>query len=281
VRPWLAAVAAGLLVVSCATAPPKTLVRESASYETATPPNVDQLGVFVDGFVQYDSMSGKYVDLADSRTAITTLAAETKSALTEKGYVIDFTDMPFVGGLLEDASDQVVEDRHADPKPMVPPFEMRNTVDAADVTGLRNISHDVAIAFAHPAWLSNTRAWSPAARSGLAQIAAQQHIRYLLVVLGEGVVESGWKEAAEGVGTAALTALATLGTVAISVRHVSSLDSYAVLIDLQSSEVLWSNAIRLSNFDSGDPKDYQKSGWSRQLFYYLPSRRTGEKMSAK
>ncbi|HEY3776562.1 MAG TPA: hypothetical protein VGL35_00745 [Rhizomicrobium sp.] len=281
-RRWLAVLTAGIYVASCVSPPPtKTSVRQSPSYDAATSPNVDRLGVFVDGAINYDGMSGTFIDIADSRAAIADLSEKTNSALAQKGYVVDFTATPFVGGLLEKPSFQVAQDRKGGAKPMAPPFDVVDPGDPAYYAALRNVSHGVIDAFAHPALLSDTRSWSPAARDGLVQIAAKKHIRYFLVVQGYGLIESGWKQASQGVGTAALTALFTLGTVAVSVHNVSWLDSYVMLIDLESSDILWSNSVRLTNFNPGNREEYDKNDWSRQLLYYLPSRANPEKLSAK
>lgn len=281
-RPWLAVFAGGVFAAGCvSTQPIKTLVRQSSGFGAATPTNVDSMGVLVDGEVDYDSMTGLFIDIADSRTAISELSKQTDSALAAKGYAVDFTETPFVGGWLDKLPFQVVQDRHGDPAPRVPPFDAGDTADPSYQTALRDVSRGLVEGFANVVLRDDTRKWSQAARDGLAEISAKKHIRYLLVVQGHGRIESGWKQATVGIGMAALTTLATMGTVTATALKVSWLDSYVMLIDLQNSNVLWSNAVRLSSFDPGNPEDYDKNDWSRQVFYYLPSRGNAEKVSAK
>jgi hypothetical protein len=277
-RASLAALAACVLLAGCAsTLPVKTLVRQSPGYDAA---NIDRVGVFVDAAISYDAISAKYVDIADSRMAIASLSEKTKSALAQKGYAADLIEAPFVGGFLVDQSVQVAQDRHGDHKPMPAPFEIGVPDDPAWRTALYKVSQGAMNAFKdHPDTLNS----DPAVRSGLAQIAAKKHIRYLLVVQGSGLVESGLKQAGQAVGTAVLTALVTLGTVSVSTHSVSWLDSFVSLIDLQNSDILWSNGVRLERFNPADPKEYDKNDWSRQVLYWLPvhSDSNARKMSVK
>jgi hypothetical protein len=259
---------AGAFVSGCVATPRlKSSIPPIAASEATPPmPDIDRLGVFVDGMVEYAGMNGSFLDVADSRAAVARLAEQTNAALAQEGYTVAFTETPFVGGLLEQSSLQVAQNRDGKPQVVAPPFDAARGIDPGYETALRNLSESVAEAFAHP------RNWSPAAKDGIAVIAAQKHIRYLLVVQGYGHIESGLRQATEGIGTAALTALFTLGTVAVSVRNVSWLNSQVMLIDLETADIVWSNSVFLKNLNPVEPRDYERGHWTGQIFYGLPKR---------
>jgi hypothetical protein len=274
VRRWLAVLAASVCLAGCAVTAASYRTAFQGDTNTAAPalPDIDHVGLFVDGAVEYTDMSDNFVDIADSRVAVATIADKTNAELARIGVAVDFTATPFVGGMIGQTPLPAAANRDAKPAPMTPPFDAQGAGDPADQTALQDVSRGVARAFAEPALLTNAGGWSPAARDGLAAIAAEKHVRYLLVVQGVGHIESGLRQTVEGVGTAALTAALSLGKVAVSVRNVSWLNSYVMLIDLETGNVVWSNSVLLKNFNPGEPDDYVRKFWSGRVLYRLPGR---------
>jgi hypothetical protein len=190
-RRWLAALAAAICLSGSAGqgAPPAAIIQESPS-ATALP-DIDHVGVFVDGAVDFADMSGDYIDIADSRIAIAQLAEKTNAELVRIGCTVDFTETPFVGGLLGRAPVPAAANRDAKPAPLAPPFDLGRGIDPDYETALQNVSLAAAAAFDHPALLMDLGAWSPAARDGLAAIAARRPVHYLLVVQDWGISNPG------------------------------------------------------------------------------------------
>jgi hypothetical protein len=272
VRRWLAALTAAICLSGSAAhaAPPAAIIQEGPAAPAL--PDIDHVGVFVDGAIDFADMSGNFIDIADSRIAVAQLAEKTNAELVRIGCAVDFTETPFVGGLLGRAPVPAAQNRDAKPAPMAPPFDLGSGIDPDYETALQNVSLAVAAAFAHPALLMDLGAWSPAARDGLAAIAARRQVHYLLVVQGLGHIESGMRQAAEGVATAALSTLFTFGRITVSVRNVSWLDSHVMLIDLQKPHIVWSNSVLIKNLNPGEPADYVRQFWSGRVLYQLPGR---------
>lgn len=265
------------LISGCATTnvPNKTFVRKGPDYADSMP-RVDRVGLLVDGTVAYDGIGSRYFDIEDSRGAIENLTRAAQADLTAKGYDVAFVEAPFVGGYMPSGRNYpVAPTRSTDPKQTPSPFQTATDLAADPIyrDTLLTTTRQVLLATEnHGKFPTETLQSSPDAKAALAALAAKKNVRYLLVVQGSGVIESGAKQVGQVVGTAILVGVLSLGMLSGSSHNVSFLDSYVSLIDLPTAEVVWSNALRLANFNPAEANDYTNVGWAHKLLYWLPPR---------
>jgi hypothetical protein len=93
-----------------------------------------------------------------------------------------------------------------------------------------------------------------------------------LFLVGHGVIVSAGKQLTQGISTGLLTAALTLGMVSVSRYNVSFMDSFAVLVDNTTGEILWSNAMRLKGDGFTDKSYYDEARWPTRMLYHMPSK---------
>jgi hypothetical protein len=263
------------LTAGCSTAlPNKTFVRRGTSYRQ-TMPAVDRAGLLVDGLVAYDRTGSRYYDIEDSLTAISNLTREAESELKAKGYELAFVEAPFVGGFRNPSvSSPVASRRKEGPQQQTAPFRTADYLDTdpayRDIL-LITSRRVLGAVEKHGALPTETLQSAQDVKPALTALADKKHIRYLFVVQGNGVVESGGKQVGQEIGSAVFTAVISLGTVSGSVHNVSFLDSYVSLVDLQNAEVVWCNSLRLAQFNPANSSHYPNR-WAHNLLYWLPPR---------
>jgi hypothetical protein len=238
-------------------------------------PSVDRLGLLVDVAVAYDRVSTRYFNVADSLAAITNLVHEGQADLTAKGYEVAFVESPFVGGF-KNAHNYfpVAVGRKDKPSSRMPPFMTTPDLDAdpAYRDALLCACRDVLRAVENRGRMpTDVLVSSEATRLALRSIAAKKNIRYLFVIQGDGTIVSGGKQLGQEVLTGILSTVITFGAVTVSAHNISFLDSYVSLIDLQNAEVVWSNSLRLREFNAANANHY-KARWAHNVLYWLPPR---------
>lgn len=245
-------------LVGCSALPDRQAVRYDATYDQAMP-SVDRVGLLVDGLVAYDQLgTSKYVDLRDSVSAIDILKLQAETAIRDKGYQIASLDSPLVGGFKHIGAEFPVADAPGtEPHSMTVPLRTPGYWAADPMTRdlFQKVSYLTMTAFesagAPPTSVVRADATGPIAMTMLGR---KLHIRYLVVVQGYGVIESG--------GMKALS-------LAITNTH---LDAYASIVDLQTATVIWSNSHHFARLNPSNASDYESNHWARELLYWLPPR---------
>jgi hypothetical protein len=261
------------------TYPNKAFVRRGPNYR-ASMPEVDRLGVFIDAAVLYDRVSTNYYDIEDSQAAIANLSQETEADLRAKNYDIAQVDFPFVASFkAADGSFPVAQGRKDDPSPRNSPFFLKEEIknDPNYQEALIAASRSVLEALQNRGeFPTETLRSSSNTLAALSTIRAQKNLRYLLIIQGNGNIVSGGKQVGQEIGTSLVSSLLTMGMVTVSARNISWLDTYASLLDLQNSEVLWSNSLRLAPFNPANPDHYKSRQWAHNVLYWLPPRGASE-----
>lgn len=264
-----------IIVTGCGTPPPPTkwFVRRGPTYHH-TMPSVDRIGVMVDAAVAYDQVATNFFVIDDSLAAMSNIIREATADLKRKGFEIAFVESPFVGSMKPlKASFPVARRRSDNPGRQQPPFYSADDVagDAAYRDALLKSLREILVAVDNRGELPTDQLRSePATREALAAVAKKRGIRYLFVVHGNGTVVSGGKQTGQAIGTALLTAAITLGNAVVVAHNVSTLDSFASLVDLENAEVVWCNSLRLA-LNPANQSDY-KERWARNVLFWLPPR---------
>jgi hypothetical protein len=273
---WTLALCAAVTVIitGCGSPQPpaKWFVRRGPTYNHSMP-SVDRVGVLVDAAIIYDRVGTNYINLEDSRAAITNMIREATADLRSKKYEVAFVESPFVGAFKTPGTTlPVAEKRKDQPVGRSAPFfvdEQMNS-DPAYRDALLSISRCAIEAVGARGELPTDQFRADETiRPALKAIATKRNVRYLFVVQGTGTIVSGGKQMGQGIGTALLSTAVSLGNVTVIAHNTSMLNSYASLIDLDSAEVLWCNTLTFGNMNPAEP-DHYRNRWPFHMLYWLP-----------
>lgn len=254
--------------------PIKYFVRTGPTYAT-TMPTVDEVGLLVDATVQYDRGYTNYLDLDDSRAAISNIVHETRKNLELKGYRIAFVESPFVGSFKSSSGNYLVADhRKGVPSWRSAPFEISTALDsdASYRDGLLKTARGLFTVVQNRGEIpTEMLREDDATRAALESIANKKNVRYLLVILGDGQVVSARKQASQEIDTAIFSTVVTLGTVTVVAHNASFLKSFVALVDLRNAEVVWCNWMPVSPLNPANADSY-RFRWPRSVLHWLPAR---------
>jgi hypothetical protein len=274
-RTWIVLTLA-LAFTGCGTPPPPTkwFVRRGPTYQT-TMPSVERIGVMVDAAIAYDQVDTNFFVIEDSLVAISNIIREATGDLKRKGYALAFVESPFIG-TMKPASIEfpVARSRRDKPDRRPPPFQIAEelSADADYRDALLKSLREIMVSVDNRGELPTDQLRSdPATSAALAAVAKKRGIRYLFVVHGSGTVVSGGKQTGQAIGTALLTGVITLGNAVVIAHNVSTLDSFASLVDLENAEIVWCNSIRLPAMNPANGAAY-KERWAQNVLYWLPPR---------
>jgi len=254
----------------CVTAPPPTdvFIRTNAS-----PSSLGQnVGLLVDAVIGFDSSgaSNRCISLEDSRKAAAHMLAESRQFLESKGYGIQYAEIPATGASFSGEGTMTVAERRYGPE--------KDTVFPIPTTGGNDDEYQAAIIRVIRQAFIATRSkgelpeeqfrTDPEIPASLRLIAQRKNVDHLIVVIGNGRIVSAGKQLGQSIATSIVTTVITAGLVTETSRHVSFLDSLVAVIDLRTSELTWSNALRFT----GNPAEpaFYKGKWSKTLLYHLP-----------
>lgn len=258
------------LAVSCA--PTKTFVRTTTDNETFIS-KTEHVGIINDVCLELDPLFKKdYVLLDDSKVAASYMVNEAKSYLEKKGYTVDYSLSPFVGSFLpHDDIYRLADEKGGEIRVVNPPFyfDDADSIEDAYLNAMMHILNEVYYTMSNnynPVFTSE-----PALKESLNVIANYTGEDKIMFIIGNGKVVPVGKTLLQGVTLGVLTALVTFGTITYYFYDVSNFNTYVMLLDLHTGEMLWSNSMNIMDNDPRTAAYYEKC-WSKNLLYYYPVR---------
>ncbi len=260
-----------MMLAGCQTVPSNRSVLVSPEAQTKMS-RIGRVGIIADVcFFQDNLGDDDYWTIEESRMAGGYMLDAAKSYLGGKGYDVTYARMPFVGAFKnKEVLFKVSDGGGPGVREQNPPF-----FEADDVFK-DNHAYREALLKAVPRILSDYRKASgdpdPEMKSCIGRIADVTGADATLFLIGHGTIVSTGKQLVEGITTGLLTAALTLGTVSVSSYHVSFMNSYAVLVDNGTGNILWSNAMghKGDGFTSAGYYDAEK--WPKKILYHFPAR---------
>jgi hypothetical protein len=268
------------LLSSCSAAPTKKFIRTEPAY----PPIqwIDSIGVLADVCLARDVLAGPdYISVEDSRLTEQYILDGTTAYLEQKGYRIGTTLSPFVGAFKTPKMEFKVALRQgSDVLTQTPPFFVSDTLrnDEEFIQALGLITDRTLKAVGQSQYSpSEIFLRDELLDRSLKTTIQRTHLRYLLVVIGNGQNVSGAKSFLQraasglvtGIGSLALSSGSVMGVATIG--NVSYIDSFVGLIDLETGKILWSNSLRLTKGKLAK-RDYYLKKWAPGLLYHFPKK---------
>jgi hypothetical protein len=232
---------------------------------------VANVGIISDVCLAKDPMFKKdYLMVEESKQAETYLMQAAKTDLKLKGYQVDYSLAPCMGGFKTSG----IEFRVADVDggkvtKRMSPFYFPDSVNSDEEYKEALITVISKSLYAIADKKASTFPTEEGVRKSLDIIADRTGLDMILVLLGNGIYVNPGKSITQGVTIGLATTILTLGLFTYYMYNVSYLDSYAGIIDLKTGEFLWTNSMRLSQ-DNVKKQHFYDKYWSKHLLYYFP-----------
>jgi hypothetical protein len=276
---WLATAALIVLVsfaTSCASGLLKDYVHAGPDFETRVQ-SYEKLAIVADVSLMQDVFVGdNYWAVSNSKLAEQYILDGAKSYMANKGYDVIFTGAPFVGGYRDQTLtlryatevDGPVQEMHA-PLFIAQPAVAGEAQFASATAALAKVQQAIAN---NSAKKSEPCCSGPEEKRGLAALThAAPEADAVLFIFGDGLVVPRSKAFAQAVATAAVTLVLTLGMFVYARWDISSMDTWAALLDAKTGELLWSNSLRLTNVDLNQ-QDFYSRQWTNSVLHHVPAR---------
>lgn len=270
-----------LLVLSaCASAPSKKFVYVEPDSDSKFR-HIARVAIIVDVCLVRDVVGDNdYWVVQESRSAERHMLDAAKAYLTGKGYEVSYAQAPFVGAfknreklfkVCDTAGGEITEKNP-------PLFESEGLADSAVLReALLNIIPKIPVSQRQNSSLSDICCSNPEMKNYMSIIAKNTGGDATLFFIGHGVIVSAGKQLTQGLTTGLLTAVLTLGTVSAYQYNISFMDTYAVLVDNTTGEILWSNSMRIEKDGFTDEAFYDAEKWPKSILYHMPSKTEGKR----
>lgn len=200
-----------------------------------------------------------------------------KNHLEKKGYNIKNLHAPFVGSYLNTEKPcRVKESKESDPSERMPPFYESDLVTQNQKfkKALLTIFPKISATAKETSVMTNLCCTGVETREAMDIIAKNVGGDATLFLIGKGKIVSMGKQLAQGLTTGLATAVLTLGMGYFASWEADVLITYAVLVDNDSGEILWSNFMLEKNMDFADQRYYEEKeeliSWPEKTLYHLP-----------
>jgi len=265
-------------ISACAVAPSKTFVR--------TPPDSDSklnrishVSIIADVCLFKDSLGDDdYWVVQESRLAEDHMLNAAKTYLNSKGYEVKYVQAPFVGAFKNREKLFKVYDKDGEKisEKNPPLYESEIMANSpAFREALLKVIPKIPAAQGRNSINAEICCSSPDMKDSVNIIAKSAGGDATLFLIGHGKIVSTGKQITQGVATGLATAVLTLGMVSVSNHEVSFMDNYAVLIDNNTGDILWSNAMRLKGDGFTEEAYYDAEKWPKKILYHIPSKTDG------
>jgi hypothetical protein len=283
-----------LALSACASTPSNKLLYVSPDSESKMGP-IERVAIIADVCLLRDVLGEDYWVVQESRSAEGHMLDAAKTYLAGKGYEVSYAQAPFVGAFKEREIPYKV--RHTNGGDIIeknaPLFESEGVADNQVFREALLTVIPKVLASQSPIFYAEGRkpifpdvcCANPEVKDHMKVIAEHTGGDATLFLIGYGTVISAGKNTVQGLAIAGLViAMFTLPLVGDVVtkgwrggggddRHGGSyLDTYAVLVDNGTGEILWANAMRQGGGGSADKAHYDAEKWPKLILHYLPSR---------
>jgi len=258
------------LAVSCA--PSKTFVRTTTDNESRIS-KTEHVGIINDVCLQFDPLFKKdYVLLDNSKVAATFMTTSATNYLEQKGYSVEYTASPFIGSFLPYQTPyRLADEKGGEIKMVTPPFYFDDS-DSIDEEYLNAMLHTLnEVYYVMTNNYNSLFSSDTTLRGDLKTIANHTGLDKIIFIVGNGTVVPVGKSILKGLTIGLATTILSFGMFVVYAIDVSYLDSYIMLLDLNTGEMLWSNSMRLSDSDPSKEVFYQQY-WSKNMLYHYPLR---------
>jgi hypothetical protein len=267
----------GVLAVlsACSSVPVKHAVHVCPDSDTKLA-RINSISIVADVCLFRDVLGDDdYWSVQESQLAKKHMLEAAKTYLMAKGYAVSSVQAPFVGSFKnKEKPFRFAEEKGGEIREKIPPL-----AEADDLAG--KPEYRQALLNVIPELLKSRGASQNLPTACCSSGEMKEHVGIIgshaggdatLFFVGHGAIVSAGKQLAQGLGTGLLTAALTLGTVSVYRYNVSWLDTYAILVDSTTGEILWSNAMRQRGDGFTDADYYDTEKWPKRILYYLPSK---------
>jgi hypothetical protein len=267
-----------VFVTACSSEPTRSFVRHGEKLANRANA-INRIAIVSDVTLMRNVLAGdNYWSVKDSLAAEGLMLKAAKSYLSAKGYQVVQTSSPLAGGFrsrkalmkfAEEAGGQVQE-THA---PLFVDRALASADPASETARQDSLMETLAAVVKSVGDDRQGSGVPPCCETGHSRkvvngIAHGAGADAVLFLIGNGVIVPGEQSALQGVGLAVLTTVLTLGMFTYTQWSVSALDTYAVLVDGASGEVLWSNALKLKGGGLTSESYYQDQ-WAKAVLFHL------------
>ena len=264
-----------LFLSSCATAPPNQFVKFNPDSQSRIN-QIAHIGIIADVCLFKDvAGDNDYWVVQESRSAAGHMLQAAKAYLVGKGYDVSYVQAPFVGAFKDrEKPFKVCEKNGGEVKEKTPPlFESEDLKHNRPFReALLKVIPKIPRSQSRQPSLPDTCCTTADMKDHISVIAESTGGDATLFLIGHGTIVSTGKQLTQGLATGLLTAVLTLGTASVVRYDASVMDTYAVLVDNTTGEILWSNVRRLKGDGFTDGAYYNVEKWPKTILQYMPEK---------
>lgn len=268
-------------ISACAVNPSKGFVKTHPESDLKFN-RVSQISIIADACLFRDNIGDNdYWAVQESRLAAKLMLNASKSYLENKGYHVKYLQTPFVGAFMNmEMLFKVKETDGGNVLEKKPPFYESDILSQNKEfkEALLKVVPKIAATVNDYSVLTDVCCAGADVRDAMNIISKNVGGDATLFLIGHGKIVSAGKQIAQGVATGLVTAVLTLGMVSVAHYETSISVTYAVLVDNNSGEILWSNFVQLKAdpTEQGyyDAENAVFDSWPKNTLYHLPSKTT-------
>jgi hypothetical protein len=281
-----------LALSACATAstPSNKLVYVSPDSESKMG-RIERGAIIADVCLLRDVLGEDYWVVQESRSAGGHMLDAAKTYLAGKGYEVSYAQAPFVGAFKN--REKPLKVRYMNGREIIkknpPLFESEGVADnqvfkEALLTVVPKVlasQGPIVYSEGRKPIFSDVCCADPEVKDHMKVIAEHTGGDATLFLIGYGTVLSAGKNTVQGLEVFGLVAaMFTLPVVGHAMSKTefdklfdeSYLDTYAVLVDNNTGEILWANAMKQGGGKFSDKEYYDAEKWPKLILHYMPSR---------
>jgi hypothetical protein len=262
-------------ISACVVAPSKAFVRTHPDFDSKFG-RISHVSVIADVCLFKDNLGDDdYWVVQESRSAEGHMLNAAKTYLISKGYDVKYVQAPFVGAFknremlfkVYDTNGEKVLEKNP---PLYESEILAN--NPAFREALLKVIPKITASQGRDSNIAKICCSDPDIKDSVNIIAKNVNGDATLFLIGHGKIVSAGKQITEGLATGLVTAVLTLGMVSVIHSEVSFMDTYAVLVDNNTGDILWSNVMRLKGDGFTEEAYYDVEGWPKNILYHMPSK---------
>ncbi len=237
--------------------------------------NLQGIAIFADVTLLSDNLAGEdFWSIENSRATAQYMIDNAKQFFARNDLKVVFAEAPSIGSFKNKTEPmKVLSQEGGQIEEKLPPLFLNNDL-------ISDQNYQISLSTLYQSTLeavdqkakspSDSYSLTPDAMKALAVVSKNCSANAILLLVGNGTIVSGAKSLTQSLVTGIATGILTMGMLSYSQWDVSVLDTFALLVDTTSGEILWSNSIRLQGGDLTS-EDYYPN-WSAQVLGQLISK---------